>query len=84
MTVATERRELNMEKRIHRFSHANAKDMELLMRPAGFDKQRTKDACETVQKACAICTTCARPPDRKISSTHVNETFNEEIQAEFM
>lgn len=84
MTTA-ERKELHMAKRIHRFGHASAMDMMKLMQPTGYDKASIKEACEKVCASCDICATSGRPADRrKISTTHINAAFNDEMQADFL
>lgn len=85
MTTTDKRRELNMAKRIHRFGHASAGDMIAMMKNTGYNRKKIKDACDKVYAACAICTASGRPSDRKkISTTHVNAAFNDELQADFM
>lgn len=40
-----------------------------------------RNECAKVYSACTICATSGRPADRKkISTTHVNAAFNDEIQ----
>lgn len=74
--------ELNFSKKIHRFGHVSAEDMEALLKATGYDK---KEACRKLAKACAVCATSGRPKDRnKNYTTHVNTAFNEEIQANFL
>lgn len=85
MATADKRRELTMAKRIHRFGHASSKDMAKMMKHTGYDMKRITEACDKVFSSCAICASSGRPADRrKISTTHLNAAFNDEIQADFM
>lgn len=78
-------RELTMAKRIHRFGHANAREMERIMRPMKFDENMVRKVCDRVQSACPICASTGRPTDRKkISTTHLNSAFNQEVQADYV
>lgn len=84
LAAAVERRELNMAKRIHRFGHASASDMQNLMEGASFEPAKVTEACRTVLDACPICITTGRPANmKKISPTHMNESFNVELQVDF-
>lgn len=41
-------------------------------------------ACEKVLKSCTICSSTERPKHQNnISLTHINEKFNQEVQADF-
>lgn len=85
VTTTGSNRELNMAKRIHRFGHASAKDMEDLMRPMKFDQGKVREVCEKGQSACPICVTTGRPIDRKkISTSHIHSAFNQDIQADYL
>lgn len=55
-----------------------------MMQSTGYEKDKTKYACEQVHNSCAICAASGRPADRKISITHVNAAFNDEIQGEYL
>lgn len=84
MSATHKRREMSMAKRVHRFSHASVNDMVRLMAPTGFDKAKIFEACSKVFSACAICAASGRPADkRKVSTTHLNAAFNEEVQSDF-
>lgn len=55
------------------------------MQDAGILDDRLDDAITKVSEACEVCTKNGRPkPSRKVSVTHVDESFNEEIQLDFM
>lgn len=70
--------------KMHRFSHAHSDDMKAILSDAGRLDEGAKRACEEVFKACPICATTGRPAQhRKVSLTHVNEEFNQELQADF-
>lgn len=85
MTTTDERQEIKMAKQVHKFGHAGVSDMIKMMKPSGYDGQRIKEACIKVHQACAICAASGRPANRKkLSTTHINAAFNEEIQADFL
>lgn len=84
MSSSDRNRELHMAKRVHRFGHASASDMIELMKPSGYDVAKIREACNKVYSACAICAASGRPADkRKVSTTHVNSAFNNELQSDF-
>ena len=85
MGSQTTRQELNMVKRVHRFSHATSREMQEMFRDAKMNSRKISTACDTVHKACDICASTGRPKDKKkVSLTHVNEAFNAEIQADYV
>lgn len=85
MANISSRHELNLSKRVHRFGHASAKDMKDIMASRGMDAERVSTVCETVYEACAICTATGRQANKKkVSTTHVNKAFNEEVQVDFV
>ena len=85
MGSTTSRQEINMVKRVHRFSHASSKEMQELFKDAKLDTSTVARACEKVHDACDICASTGRPKDKKkVSLTHVNEAFNAEIQADYV
>lgn len=56
-----------------------------LLNDAGISSSKTKDLHEKVSRACDICAQTGRPvPKKKISLTHVNQAFNESLQADFL
>ena len=79
------RRELNMVKRVHRFSHSTATEMKELFKDASLLSGGIGKACDKVHRACDICASTGRLKDKeKVSLTHVNEAFNVEIQADYV
>lgn len=79
------RPELNMAKKIHRFTHAHSDEMKMLFKDAGMLTPVLKAACEKVHDACEICVSSGEPKKRKkISLTHVNSAFNEDLTADFV
>lgn len=82
MGSQTARQELNVVKRVHRFSHVTSKEMQEMFRDAKMNSREIYKACDKVHKACDICASTGRPKDKKkVSLTQVNEAFNAEIQA---
>lgn len=82
-TIST-RTELNMAKRVHRFGHATTAEMLDLLAGAKLDPSKLAAACDKAYKACPVCAATGRPANkRKISTTHVHEAFNQELQADF-
>lgn len=70
--------------KIHRFSHAHSDDMKAILQDAGRLDAETKQACDDVLNSCPVCVTTGRPAQhRKVSLTHVNAAFNQELQADF-
>lgn len=85
MTTATNKRELNMAKKIHKFGHGSARDKESLIKSTGYDASRIKRACEKYYDEFGICAATGPPVDEyKISITHINSAINEDIQADFL
>lgn len=85
MSSVDKHRTLNIVKKLHRFSHASSSDMACLLESAGYKDNNLKDICERVYNSCDICASSGRPSHmRKISVSHVNEAFNEELQADFL
>lgn len=79
------RKGLNMVKKIHRFTHATADEMIDILKDAGRLTPDVKLNCERVYASCGICAKTGRPfIRRKVSLTHVNEAFNEELQADYV
>lgn len=74
-----------MVKPIHRFGYANATYMERIMKNMRLQPDELKIICEIVCIACAICATSGMPIYRdKISTTHINSVFNQEVQADYI
>ena len=75
----------NAIKRIHRMTHATADEMRKLLEDAGQLTTELSEACGRVHEACEVCVSTGRPAHkRKISLTHVNEEFNQSLQADFV
>lgn len=78
-------REHNMAIKIHKFGHGRVREMAALMKSTEYDEGRINRAREKVYEAWETCAATGRPVDgKKISATHINSAFNEEIQAYFM
>lgn len=78
------RREVGMVKKVHRLTHATSEEMKRLFKDARMGNRKVCEACDKVYEACDICTSSGRPHNsKKISLTHVNEGFNEEVQADY-
>lgn len=85
MSNIVKRKELNLAKRIHRFGHSSVSDMMDIMTDANLDTEKLRHACQKVYDACDICAASGRPKiKKKISLSHVNEGFNQEVQADFL
>lgn len=86
LTASTDRhRILITAKKIHRFGHGNATEMERIMKSMRFNAEDVKRACQKVQSACPVCAATGRPKNRKkISTTHIHSAFNQEIQADYL
>lgn len=85
MVSTTKRADLNMVKRLHRFTHATSDEMQRILSDGGRLTEVIENACDKVFQACDICTSTGAPKSRrKISLSHVNTAFNDEIQADFV
>lgn len=85
MSNIKKRQPLNIAKKIHTFTHGTSKEMISLLRDAGLEVPEYKRACQKVFESCGICASSGRPADKaKVSLTHVNKSFNNEIQADFV
>lgn len=74
-----------MAKRLHRFTHATTNDIQRLLSDAGKLTGHLEGAYERVYDACDICAaTGQQKPRRKVSISHINTAFNDEIQADFV
>lgn len=77
--------ELNAIKKLHRFTHASASEMNQLLEDANVSDHATMELCRKVFKACDVCAQTGRPSaKKKISISHVNEAFNQSIEADFL
>ena len=82
--TTTKRTPLAFCKRVHRYTHATADEMRDLCKDGGILNDELDNAIERVVSACDICTKNGRPkPTTKVSLSHVNEDFNEELQINF-
>lgn len=71
-------------KRIHRYTHSTKEEMKRLCLDAKIDDGKLEEIIGRVVDACEICAKNGRPKSsRKISLTHVNQGFNQEIQIDF-
>lgn len=71
-------------KRIHRYTHAHPDALREICANARILSEPLDHAIAKVSAACKVCTKNGLPmPARKVSLTHVNEAFNEEIQMDF-
>lgn len=85
LMTTTKNSDINLAKRLHRFTHATADEMKRLLSDADQLTDELKKACEKVYDACEICISSGQPkPRRKISLSHINTAFNDEIQADFV
>lgn len=74
-----------MEKKMHRFTHATATEMKMLLRDSVHSGEDLTRACEKVYRTCDICASSERKGlKRKVSLSHVNAAFNVEVQADFL
>lgn len=56
-----------------------------ILRDVGRLTEKTANACDKIYGACSIWASSGRPVERKkISTTHVNKSFNDEIQVDLM
>lgn len=70
--------------KIHKFSHAHPDDIREILRDGGKLDAASSHACDEVFESCLVCAGTGRPAQhKKVSLTHVNSKFNEEIQADF-
>lgn len=71
-------------KRFHRLTHATPSETRRFMKSGGRLTGDVEKEIEEVHHACEICAQSGQPePSRKISMTHVNEGFNEELQIDY-
>lgn len=79
------RYEFNLAEKIHRYTHAKAREMKTLIWEAGRINLTTELACEMVYQACETCASSGRQVEqRKISVSHVNKAFQEDMQTDFL
>ena len=72
-------------KRIHRYTDAHPDELRNICKDAGIMDNLLDDAITRVSEACQVCCKNGRSkPSRKVSLSHVNAAFNEEIQVDFL
>lgn len=70
-----------MARKLHRFLHAPKSDMRKLLADAAVYDERITTAYDKFYDACDVCaSSCRLRMKRKISITHVNQTFNQGLQ----
>lgn len=85
MARITKWHELNSGNNRHWFNYVDYNEMGTIFSDAGEWNAKSKLACENVLAACPISASTGRPAERrKVSITHVNEAFNEEVKANFL
>lgn len=85
MANVKKRPELNLVKKVHRFTHGNRHELSTLFEDAGMMTDKVKKAIDKVTSSCIPCTKSGRPANStKISLKHVNKDFNAEVQADFL
>lgn len=78
MANVTSRYDLNLVKKIHRFSQATNIEMKNILRDANQHTPSVAEACEKVYNSCPICAISGTSQRHKhISLSHVNKGFNE-------
>lgn len=77
--------DLQVAKKLHRFTHAPIEEMTRLLTDAGKFTHSLASEYAKVHRSCDICASTGTPtPKRKISISHINTEFNNEIQADFV
>lgn len=77
-------RPMTLAKRIHSMTHAHPLQAIRICRDAGWLSPELVRAIKEVSRACPSCAISGPPgPSKKISINHVNEHFNEEVQADY-
>lgn len=72
-------------KRLHRYTHAPAAEPKIIFAEAGILNEENDRKISRISEACEICATAGRLLHaRKVSLTHVNEEFNEEVQMDLL
>lgn len=83
--TTAKRTPLTFCKRIHRYTHATEDEMTALCADSNMMDTELAKAIKAVCEACEVCAKNGAPKtSRKISLTHVNEAFNEELQVDFL
>lgn len=70
--------------RIHRYAHAPAEEAKRILKLAGYRDGNISKAVDDVSASCPLCVASGYPvPSRKASLSHVDQQFNQELQADF-
>lgn len=70
---------------MHMFPNSHSEDMKSILQDAGRLDEVSSRACDEVFNPCPVCGTTGRPSRHwKVSITHVNSEFNQELQAYFV
>lgn len=77
-------KDLNIVKKVHRFTHASAQEMKSIFTDSVMLTPNISKACDKVHDSCDICASSGRPKIKKrVSLSHINEQFTQEVQADF-
>lgn len=83
--TSVKRTPLVFSKWIHRYTHATEAETLSLCKDAEILTPALESAIKEVCGACEVCAKNGRPKSsRKVSLTHVNQEFNQEIQVDFL
>ena len=70
--------------KLHRYTHATAEELITTYRDAGWLNEEPRDSIHRVCHSCGLCAESGFPKSsKKVSLTHVNEAFNQEVQLDF-
>lgn len=84
ISMLGKRTPLAFSKKPHRFTHANADEIKHICSNAGILDKEFSNAIDIVDSECEICARNGSPASmRKVSLTHINSAFNQEIQIDF-
>ena len=84
LSRTTDRNPRSFATRVHRYTHVHPEQLKDICDRVGILTNELASAIDTVDSSCNICAQHGRPlPSKKISLTHVNEAFNEEVQLDF-
>lgn len=82
--VSATSRPMTTAKRVHRLTHATAEELIHICKTANWLTPDPKTSIRKVTAACQICAESGLPvPSKKISITHMNEAFNQNVQVDF-
>lgn len=78
-------RPTTLAKRIHRYSHAPLREMVDIMKAGGKGGESVEKLCKEIVDSCPVCAKSGLPlSSKKVSLSHVCQSFNQEVQADFM